>query len=260
MVLDRIKSLLETCSTDDTHFPPTDLYNEGWMLRLVLDWLHHHQHKTSKSLIPFPEDAHWYSEALLPSAFLPEKRGDPLAEAHTHADGVIGNFSIGSGAKGDLALLAGARCFVVIEAKMFSKLSPGVTNDRLYNQAARNVACMAYVLGEAGIQPEAMDALAFYVVAPQSQIDDGVFLPEMTREHIGMTVKRRVDAYEGRRDGWFKDRFLPLFERVDIRTIAWEQLVSEIRSQDATYGAEMEAFYECCLKFNRAVVLPTSSQ
>ena len=33
----------------------------------------------------------WYSEALLPSAFLARVREDKLAEFWTHADGVIGD-------------------------------------------------------------------------------------------------------------------------------------------------------------------------
>jgi hypothetical protein len=253
MIMDRIRLMLDACSTDDAHFPPTDLYNEGWMLRLVLDWMHQHRHQNVRSTIPFPENAHWYSEALLPSAFLPEKRGDPLAEGYTHADGVIGNFSIGSGAKGDFALLPDARSIVVVEAKMLSKLSSGVKKAPSYNQAARNIACMAHVVGEARIRPESMPTVAFYVLAPQSQIDDGAFLPEMTREHIEMTVKERVDAYEGRRDNWYKDRFLPLLKHMDIGTVAWEQIISDVTREDAEYGAELNRFYLDCLKFNQVV-------
>ncbi len=194
MILDRIKFLLESCSTSDAIIPPTDLYNEGWMLRLVLDWLHRYRDQFVHAAIPFPPDARWYSEALLPSAFLPRERGDKLAESHTHADGVIGQFTIGGGAKGDLSLESDARCFVVVEAKMFSKLSPGVTNASFYNQAARNVACMAYVLGDAEIRPDSLDTLGFYVVAPEVRIKEPAFSPYMTREHIEKTVKLRVDG------------------------------------------------------------------
>jgi hypothetical protein len=223
------------------------------MLRLVLDWLHQNRHSASKFAIPFPEDANWYSEALLPSAFLPERRGDPLAEGYTHADGVIGNFSIGSGAKGDFALLPDARSIIVVEAKMLSKLSSGVKKAPTYNQAARNIACVEHAVGEARIRPESMLTVAFYVLAPRSQIDDGVFLPEMTREHIEMTVKERVDAYEGKRDDWYKDHFLPLLKHMDIGTVAWEQIISDVARQDDEYGAELNRFYLDCLKYNQAV-------
>lgn len=40
--LERAIGLLSKCSTRDTLMPPTELFNEGWMLRLVLDWAQHH--------------------------------------------------------------------------------------------------------------------------------------------------------------------------------------------------------------------------
>lgn len=70
--------------------PPTHLYNEGWMLRLVLDWLD--RHRDLEHPLALHEGARWYSEALLPSRFLRDEHGDPLAESHTHADGLIGHF------------------------------------------------------------------------------------------------------------------------------------------------------------------------
>ena len=38
MVNDRIAELLASAAGEHRVFPATDLYNEGWMLRLVLDW------------------------------------------------------------------------------------------------------------------------------------------------------------------------------------------------------------------------------
>ena len=46
-------------------------------------------------LSPLPE-ARWFSEAWLASAFLPRFRGDRLAESRTHADAVVGHFTIGN--------------------------------------------------------------------------------------------------------------------------------------------------------------------
>lgn len=39
--------------------------------------------------LPFPvlDDASWYSEARLSSAFRPRFRADPCGEGHTHAEG-----------------------------------------------------------------------------------------------------------------------------------------------------------------------------
>jgi len=94
MVIERIVKMLDRCGGPDRNFPPTDLYNEGWMLRLVLDWLS--ANRDIEHDLAFSDNDKWYSEALLPTAFLPRVRGDKLAESWTHADGVIGDFVIGA--------------------------------------------------------------------------------------------------------------------------------------------------------------------
>jgi hypothetical protein len=78
-----IAKLLGSSGSAESHLPPTILYNEGWLLRLVLS--------AASAGIPclpfrFADGARWFSEALLYSAFLPRHRGDHLAEAWTHPD------------------------------------------------------------------------------------------------------------------------------------------------------------------------------
>ena len=68
MALERVRQMLALCSTEESVFPPTDLYNEGWMLRLILDWFSTHQ--TPKHLLTISKTEKWYSEALLQPAVL----------------------------------------------------------------------------------------------------------------------------------------------------------------------------------------------
>jgi hypothetical protein len=49
-----VGSLLARCSSDGTVLPPTDLYNEGWMLRLVLDWFERNRASAPELGVPFP--------------------------------------------------------------------------------------------------------------------------------------------------------------------------------------------------------------
>ena len=86
---DVILEMLRASDTDDAVLPPTTLYNEGWMLRLILS-----AGADGVSCLPFSflPGSRWFSEALLHSPFLSRFRGDSLAETHTHADGVIGHF------------------------------------------------------------------------------------------------------------------------------------------------------------------------
>jgi hypothetical protein len=81
---------------------------------------------------------------------------------------------------------------VVLESKMFSKLSAGVTNAPYYDQAARTVACMAELSRRVGSEPGQMEALAFLVVAPRGQ--DRVL-------RSAAAARRRISSEALRRSG-----------------------------------------------------------
>jgi hypothetical protein len=186
----------------------------------------------------------------LPSAFLPRSRKDPLGESWTHADGAIGHFSIGNAGRGDLSLSNDAKQFVIIEAKIFSKLSQGVTHAKYFDQAARTISCMAETLKRAKLNPNKLSRLCFFLVAPQSQIDGGIFQAEMNNDSIMSKVTRRVKEYEGERDKWFKKCFQPTFENMKIECISWEQLLSDVSKIDSTVSKDISGFYERSLLFN----------
>ena len=205
--MDRLLEFLASFDPEHPTFPPTQLYNEGWLLRLVLDWL-------ARNPVPgFPLDlapgATWFSEALLPSPFRPRYRGDPLSESRTHADGVVGHIAVGQEGKADLALAAdappGAAQLLVLEAKLSSGLSVGTKNVPDYDQAARNVACMAEVLQRAEVAPDKFASLGFYVLAPRARIEAGVFASQLTRESVLRKVVRSGLWDAGVHDGRVQD-------------------------------------------------------
>jgi len=246
----QIETLLKHCDTTLSCLPPALLYNEGWMLRATVDRFASLDLGSERHPLAVPANCRWYSEALLPSAFLPESRGDSRGESWTHADGVIGQFDIGGGTKGDLTLHRDATHFVVLEAKMFSKLSSGVKHASHFNQAARNVACMAEVLKRAGRRPAEFSALGFYVLAPASQIEQSVFADYLGSDALRRTVEKRVSQYGGTRDTWFREWFLPTHEKLDVKAISWEELISFLAKRDDE-TEELRGFYGRCLEFNR---------
>lgn len=248
-MLQRICALLETCTSQSPLFPPTLLYNEGWLLRLVLDWFSTHQ--VSGHSLAFADKARWFSEALLPSAFLACHRGDRLAESRTHADGVIGHFDIGHVGKADLSLLPDATQLVILEAKMSSSLSAEVKNARYFDQAARNVACIAEALKRANRLPGDMHSLGFYVLAPHSQIKRGVFATQVSREAIEQKVEQRVQEYGGAKDKWYRQWFQPTFERTKIGVMSWDEIIETIEQCDIPVGSSLKQFYQRCLEFNQ---------
>ena len=252
-IYSQIDALLNRCDTDFPIMPPTQLYNEGWMLRLILDRFASLDLKHRGHPLALPANGRWYSEALLPSAFLRRSSRDPLAESWTHADGVIGDFSIGDEAKGDLSLQSDAKHFVVLEAKMFSKLSAGVKNAPYFNQAARIVACCAEVLRRAGRPGQEFRALGFYVLAPSSQIEQGVFANQLTKAELQRVVKQRVSEYSGKKDKWFSDWFLPTLDCLDIQSLSWEAILDFLIERD-TGASDLKEFYRRCLQFNKSPV------
>jgi hypothetical protein len=234
--------ILLSAGTQDSPLRPTELYNEGWMLRLILDWCS--REAPEEHPLYFLPGAGWASEGLLPTQFCEKFRKDPLSESRTHADGIIGHFAVGSVGTGDVALDLDAKQLIVVEAKMFSPLSGGTKHAAGFDQAARNAACMAELLFQAGIPPDRLNPLAFYVAAPGEQIENGKFTGQLDRSSVKTKVESRVKAYGGEKDKWFEEWFLPTLEMMKIGSLVWEDLV-------ALAGSEYVGFYERCIRFNK---------
>ena len=246
--------MLKTAGTDVAVFPPTLLYNEGWMLRIVLSI----QSKGIKCL-PFPilPGAKWFSEAQMGSPFLPRYRGDPLAESLTHVDGVIGHFIIRSGTKTGLVLTTNSKQFVVIEAKMFSLLTRGIKNAHFYDQATRTVACISWTIEQSNRSVKDFESLAFYIITPHEQIRKGLFSEQMSKSSIREKMEWRIETYSiddetyTKLRMWQNDFFNPLLTRIDLCCISWESAIEAIKAANSTHGPVIRDFYNRCLKFNR---------
>ncbi len=253
MVMDRIQAMMEACITRSRTFPPTILYNESWLLRLILDWFS--AHKVANHPLDFLNEAHWFSEAALPSHFLKSPKGTKLAEGWSHADGVIGHFEVGKGHKIDLSFSPRGRQLLVLEAKMFSSLAARTSNVPYYDQAARNIACIAETLYRANRSPSELSRLGFYVLAPATQIDQAVFVREMSRDSIENTVERRVKEYteiDARvKNDWYVNWFLPTLQQIVLVTLKWEEVIQDIEKYDSIYANSINTFYRQCVEFGK---------
>ncbi len=252
--LDTIAQLLRRAESKATPFPPTLLFEEGWMLRLVLQWFE--IPNATGHALSFAPGARWFSEARLASPFPPKKRGDKRGEGYTNADAVIGHFGIGEIGKAELKLAADARQLIVVEAKMFSGLSKGTTHAPAYNQAARNVACIANLVNPEGRVPSGMPSTAFFVLAPREQIDAGVFAEFMDKASLERVVRERAEKYDPSKIDRLETWFLPALNAMRVDCLAWEDVVAFITSADRPFGADLEAFYNRCLKYNRPANRP----
>lgn len=244
----RVGELLSRCGEHDSVLPPTTLFNEGWMLRLILDWAAHH--RSSLRALSFADGSRWYLEALLPSRFRPRRRGDPAGEGFTHADGVIGHFQLRPGGRGDIELLPGARQLTVVEAKMASGLSVGTKRAPAFDQAARNVACVANLLSIAGIDPGSMTHLGFVLLAPAARIDEGAFMDALDDAAICDAVNHRAAGYDAEAVDWCERWFAQAAQHVSITAVSWESVLADIAAEDAVSGEQLRAFYAECLRYN----------
>jgi hypothetical protein len=242
-----ISELITLFDPKNPNFRPTEIYNENWLLKLVF-----HQASTINDedyFLGFLPKSTWFSEGLLPTAFKARFQGDPLSESRTNADGVIGQIKIGVTAKADLELAAGANQFTVVEAKVGSPLSPGTRNAEYFDQAARNVVCIAEVIARADIDPSTFDRLDFIILAPQYSIDNGTFSDEMNPVSIRAKVQRRVDEYDGQMDSWYSNYFEPTYKSIRLHSLSWESAMEWIGNHKPEVSVKLKKYYKLCLEF-----------
>ena len=243
-----LSNLITSYDPENPNFRPTELYNESWLVKLVLRQVS----KIADSEFPigFLPGSDWFSEALLPSAFRARYQGDPLSESRTNADGVVGHFAVGRKAKADLELIEDAAQFTVVEAKVGSPLSAGTSNAKYFDQAARNIACMAEVIARSGASASNFSRLDFVVLAPRSSIEKGTFAEEMSPGSIRSKVERRVAEYEGQLEQWHESAFNPIMDQIKLYSLSWEETIQWIGDRDPDVFSDLSEFYDLCLEFS----------
>lgn len=249
-----LTDIMSSVYKDLNNFPPTQIFNEGWLLRILLE-CHHRGHES----FPFKKmkNSNWFSEAQLSTPFKARFPGDPLSEKRTHIDGVYGQFSIRSDTKSGFMLIPDTTQFIIIEAKIFSPLSTGVKNDSNYDQAARTVACMAKTIEESRINIEDLKSAGFYVTAPQSQLDKGVFDEKIEKNSIKRKVSARIHGYTEDEDhhsklmNWYREYFEPTLDSIKIDTLSYENMINNIQNIDQVTKERIQQYYQYCLDYNR---------
>ena len=247
---DRVCAMLSGAGSAAAVLPATALYCEGWLLRLALDW--YATHSAPGDSLQMAPGVRWFTEAQLRSAFPPLPRGrHGVAVGKTMADAVIGHVRVAPTGKGYAAVEPGAKHFMVVEAKLWSRLSPGVRHDQEFDQAARTLSCMAQTLQHDQVPPGHLRRLGFVILAPQEQIERRLFDALIDRESIRHQVRRMVDAYRMKERDWYEEWFDPLVERAHIELLSWEHVLTSIAKRDPEAGREIAAFYEQCVQHSR---------
>ena len=168
-----VEAIAKCCDRDKPILARSEVYNETWMLRLMLariydfegDFQIDERKKNALYMIRNAVRKNWISEGGLEPAF--EKEGT------TWTDAILGDVGLEGYVDGDKRKVIFQckpkredecnPCVVIVEAKMGSALSRSVTNSADYDQAARNIACLAKLLLD--VPSQKTDA-AFFVFMP----------------------------------------------------------------------------------------------
>jgi hypothetical protein len=78
----------------------------------------------------------------------------------------------------------------------------------------------------------------------------------LVKDSIHNLVELRVKAYEGELykslTEWFSEWFEPVLDRLDIKAISWEELIS-FPEPNGTDVNPLKDFYQRCLKFGKPI-------
>jgi len=242
MMMKIISRILSRCSTNDTNICPTILYNEGWMTRLLVEVSIEAQLKLAH--IDFSSIRHWYSEGLLSSPFLARNRQDNLAEGYTHVDMALGDFHVDSSNRGDISIDGTDGIFGVIEAKMGSQLSAGTKNAPDYDQASRNLACIAFNTLSTSHN------IFFAVAAPQQKIDEYDIEEKVNVSRMVNKIAQRFEMYDsGSTVHALKEHVLERARLCTCLTLSYESWIGALKGHEAY--PYLDEFKNHCYRFNR---------
>ena len=240
-------ALSKCCGPKEDHeIPPiarSEVYNETWMLRLTLALLHDSKLDFSKiknmkkqNALKLMQDAlqrNWISEGGLEPVF--EREGT------TWADAVLGNVErkedTKRGVKAANTQIKPSFGIVVVEAKLGSSLSPGTDHYSDYNQAARNIACLANLVRN---KAELLDKSVFVILAPKEIIDKSQNLitdaPEIIRTIDKTKMRDTIESY---------DDFLDAVNKISEKSVAmsWDQVIDALNCDIGHKNFLINEFY-----------------
>ena len=241
------KAILDIINSIDgqPNVNPTEIYNEGWMTRLLV--YYSIQEKLKLKNIDFDKIKNWTSEGRITNPFL---NAEKIREGHTHADMALGDFNIKFQESGEIKVEHDARVFGIIEAKMKSSLSSGTTHAPTYDQASRNVACIAN-----NVKNNAQTF--FYVVAPEVQIikqnrNKQTIIDMVNPEAIEKQIKLRFELHSSHNDPIEnEEELLDQVLRCDIDLITYEEWIRSFNNESTRNV--LDVFYQKCLQWNRII-------
>ena len=240
-----ISEIIKSINSIQPNVNPTEIYNEGWMTRLLV--YYSIQQKLKLKKIDFGQIKNWTSEGQISNPFLHAKE---YREGYTHADMALGDFDVNYKKSGRIKVDDKADVFGIIEAKMKSSLSAGTTYAPTYDQASRNVACIA-----CNVKNDCNTF--FYVVAPKTQLTkvhrNKKRMIDMVKDKaIEKQIKLRIELHnEHNTTKIIEKQILERVEKCNIDIITYEEWIKAF--QDKKIQRLLDEFYDKCRQWNRII-------
>lgn len=127
---------------------------------------------------------------------------------------------------------------------MGSNLSKGTKNFPDYNQATRNIVCIAHsTLGLTDCNT------FFYVVAPEKNIIKHELRKQIEIKKVIDQIEKRYKPYEGKDISKEKMLIIVRVKKCDIKVITYEDWISKITNTEAQ--KKLSEFYNAALYWNK---------
>lgn len=219
---------------------PTVIYNEGWMIRLLVMESLIQKLKIKNLDFAILATRNWSSEALIKSPFVGIKHNK---ENHTHADIILGDFNVDYNVNGETKLNEEPQVLGIIEAKMGSNLSKGTSNSKSnYNQASRSICCLSYITRN---NPEC--ELFFVVAAPLATINKYKIENQIKQEYINQQIKNRFKHSEVTYSPEIENQV----NNCKITAISYEEWIDKLENNQVK--KILNDFYKKCLFHNKII-------
>ena len=235
-----VKAMALCCDGEDASKSPvakSEVYNETWMLRMTLAAIHDHEGEFGCAdevldHIRRTVRVRWISEGGLEPVF--------EHEGPTWTDAIIGDVKLGDRDKRKVHVVEEVHAgIVIIEAKMGSELSTGVTNSKDYDQFARNIACLAKLLIKSGAE-SVCERSRVVVIGPDKKwtVDPNGLLEKVIDTIKAQGYKR---AY---RDGLDENVILRVARKIkdNSRVVTWEDVINALDGD--VNRNDLAAFYD----------------
>lgn len=236
-------------------FPETDIFNEHWLLRGILNNLMEVKDLKDNRLsffLPFPDDSKRFSEGRLKTPFNKEEKGDSNStEGQTPFDGIVGDFELIENSKSGIRILPDFNYLSFFEAKMCSSIGLGTSNETNFSQISREISCIIYQIMKINdLEGKIINLIVFYPIH-NKKIKSEIYTND-NKKFIKNQIKNKIFNYKVKHNELsqdfkdFESKYETLLDHVNVKFFDWETILNEIKDD-----TPIHEFYNLCKEFNK---------